>query len=284
LLNFLRQTTQRSVGNETVIRRLILGLAFMAVSTVTVVAKADNERSYDAASVKAVEIAHYLADNSLSITLDEKEFATNLESMSRENQLSYLRSVTLDTLVLRNNLKATELIDTYFNLSVELEDNRNIALAKLYNLYNQHRDTGGKFKEFNKLQTLLTPYLDSIDWVVSHRANLILSLAESYSLDLNTALSNALDAYNSIPNEKSIYVDEAVAESLYLIAYLQNLLNNPEMAVEATEKLISKRLESATSSIHLVNGKILRRRVNSRNLLWRLILNHPLLLVCHNCV
>jgi len=216
----------------------------MAVSTVTVVAKADNERSYDAASVKAVEIAHYLADNSLSITLDEKEFATNLESMSRENQLSYLRSVTLDTLVLRNNLKATELIDTYFNLSVELEDNRNIALAKLYNLYNQHRDTGGKFKEFNKLQTLLTPYLDSIDWVVSHRANLILSLAESYSLDLNTALSNALDAYNSIPNEKSIYVDEAVAESLYLIAYLQNLLNNPEMAVEATEKLISKRLEN----------------------------------------
>ena len=226
------------------IRRLILGLAFLAASTVPVIAKADVVDSNKEASTKAVEIASYLANNSLSITLDEKEFATNLEKMSRENQLTYLRSVTLDTLVLRNNLKASELIDAYLKLSVDLENNRNIALAKLYNLYNQHRDTGGKFKEFNKLQALLAPYLENKDWVVSHRANLILSLAESYSLDLNTALSNALEAYNSIPNEKSIYVDEAVAESLYLIAYLQNLLNNPEMAVEATEKLISKRLEN----------------------------------------
>jgi len=205
-----------------VIRRLILGLAFLAASTVPVIAKADVVDSNKEASTKAVEIASYLANNSLSITLDEKEFATNLEKMSRENQLTYLRSVTLDTLVLRNNLKASELIDAYLKLSVDLENNRNIALAKLYNLYNQHRDTGGKFKEFNKLQALLAPYLENKDWVVSHRANLILSLAESYSLDLNTALSNALEAYNSIPNEKSIYVDEAVAESLYLIAYLQN--------------------------------------------------------------
>ena len=216
----------------------------MAASTVAVVAKADGTNSDNVTSVKAVELAAYLADNSLSITLEEREFTTILKQISGEKKINYLRRVTMDTLALRNKLNAADLIEAYKQAALELNNDRNITLANLYGVYNLHRDTRGKFKEFDKLQASLTPYLENNDWVISHRANLILSIAESYSLDLNTALSNALEAYNSIPNEKSIYVDEAVAESLYLIAYLQNLLNNPEMAVEATEKLISKRLEN----------------------------------------
>jgi len=201
----------------------------MAASTVAVVAKADGTNSDNVTSVKAVELAAYLADNSLSITLEEREFTTILKQISGEKKINYLRRVTMDTLALRNKLNAADLIEAYKQAALELNNDRNITLANLYGVYNLHRDTRGKFKEFDKLQASLTPYLENNDWVISHRANLILSIAESYSLDLN---------------EKSIYVDEAVAESLYLIAYLQNLLNNPEMAVEATEKLISKRLEN----------------------------------------
>jgi len=197
----------------------------MAASTVAVVAKADGTNSDNVTSVKAVELAAYLADNSLSITLEEREFTTILKQISGEKKINYLRRVTMDTLALRNKLNAADLIEAYKQAALELNNDRNITLANLYGVYNLHRDTRGKFKEFDKLQASLTPYLENNDWVISHRANLILSIAESYSLDLNTALSNALEAYNSIPNEKSIYVDEAVAESLYLIAYLQNLLN-----------------------------------------------------------
>jgi len=198
----------------------------------------------ESSAAKAVEVAELIESSKLIITVNDEGFNKELVSLSDKEKIHYLRVTIMDTLGLRNALDSKNLITDYLQLSTKLNDNRNITLANLYSLYDSYRDSGGKFENFNEFKTDLTPYIDSTDWVISHRANLFLSVAESYSLDLNTSLANALDAYNQIPNEKSIYVDEAVIESLELIAYLHNLLNNPEMAVTATEKLINKRLES----------------------------------------
>ena len=212
----------------------------------------------EASAAKAVEVAKRIETSQLRITIDNEQFNKNLISLSDKEKIHYYRVSITDALGLRNALDSKKLIDDYLQLSINSNDKRNITLANLYALYDSHRDSGGKFENFNNLKVDLTPYINSSDWVISHRANLFLSVAESYSLDLNTSLANALNAYNQIPNEKSIYVDEAVIESLELIAYLHNLLNNPEMAVLATEKLINKRLESGyeVDGISLINNLI----------------------------
>ena len=208
--------------------------------------------------LKAVELAENIESSLLVTKISDASFSEKINALNDRQKVELLRITIMDTLVLRNTLDASKWISEYQRLSIEIDDSRNITLANLYQLYNLHKDSGGKFKNFDEFKISLESYLEHSDWVVSHRAKNFLAVAESYSLDLNTSLSNALNAYDKIPNEKSIYVNEAVIESLDLIAYLHNLLNNPEMAVEATEKLIRKRLENGQEidGISLINNLI----------------------------
>ena len=208
--------------------------------------------------LKAVELAKNIEGSLLVTKINDDSFSKKMNALDDRQKVDLLRTTLMDTLGLRNSLNSNKWTSEYRRLSLKINDNRNVSLSKLYQLYEKHRDSGGEFKSFSKFKADLEPYLNHSDWVISHRANVFLSKAESYSLDLNTSLSNALDAYDKIPNEKSIYVDEAVIESLDLIAYLHNLLNNPEMAVEATEKLIRKRLENGQEidGISLINNLI----------------------------
>ena len=207
---------------------------------------------------KAVELAKRIQTKNLITTIDEAQFEDNLSNLSDTAKLDYLRRISTDALSLSNQLSQSKLVETYYAQSLKSKSKRDISLAKLYMLYEKHSDTGGQFNNFDEFHKSLRPYLEDSDWVISHRAKTFLATAESYTLDLNTALSIALEAYNEIPNEQSQFVDEAVIESLDLIAYLHNLLNNPELAVDATEELINRLLAKGydIDGINLINNLI----------------------------
>ncbi len=191
---------------------------------------------------KAVSIAKRVQSKKLITTINEAQFEKELARLNGKEKVDYLRRVTMGSLTLRNQLPQSVLAKQYLQEAVKANEARDLTLSTMFMKYAEHSDTGGKFKDFDELRIKLVPYLDSDDWVVSHRAKIFLAIAESYTLDVNTALSNATEAYGEIPNEQSIYVNEAIIESLSLIAYLHNLLNNPELAVNATEDLINRQL------------------------------------------
>jgi len=207
---------------------------------------------------KAVKLAKRLQSDSLVVTVDTTKFENNLAALPTEEKVNYLRHIAIDSLFLRNQLSQSRLVEAYSKAALRTGNKREIALSNLYALYFKHSDTGGQFNDFEDFRAKIIPYIENSDWVISHRAKLFLAAAESYTLDLNTALSNALEAFNEIPNEQSLFVDEAVIESLDLIAYLHNLLNNPELAVDATEELINRRLEKGyeIDGISLLNNLI----------------------------
>ena len=211
-----------------------------------------------AVAEKAVKLAKRVHSGNLIAALDEARFENKLATLTPEEKVNYLRRTTMDALSLRNQLSHSDLVSAYNEAAQRSNNQREIALSELFALYYEHSDTGGQFTDFESFRIKLTPYLESQDWFVSHRAKVFLATAESFTLDLNTALSNALEALNEIPNEQSPYVDEAVIESLDLIAYLHNLLNNPELAVTATEDLINRRLEKGyeIDGISLINNLI----------------------------
>ena len=233
---------------------LLIGTALL---TGTVASANDTSIMVDI-SENAIKLAKRIQSDNLIATLDETRHKEILASTPQDKRIDYLRRVTMNSLALRNNLNQSDLISAYDQMAIKSGDTRDIALSALYKIYHKHHDTSGQFKNYEEFTVALTPYLESNDWVISHRAKIFLALAESYSLDLNTALANALDAHNDIPNEQSEFVDEAVMESLDIIAYLHNLLNNPEMAIKATEDMINRQIDDGyeIDGISLINNLI----------------------------
>jgi len=211
-----------------------------------------------AVAEKAVKLAKRLQSDSLIVTIDITKFENDLAILPENEKVNYLRHIAMDSLILRNQLPQSRLVEAYSKAALRTENKREITLSNLYALYHKHSDTGGQFNDFEDFRAKITPYIEHSDWIISHRAKVFLATAESYTLDLNTALSNALEAFNEIPNEQSPFVDEAVIESLDLIAYLHNLLNNRELAVDATEELINRRLEKEyeIDGVSLINNFI----------------------------
>ncbi len=209
-------------------------------------------------SKNAVELAQRIQSDVLITSLTEENYQTTLANLPQDKKIDYLRRLAMDALSLRNQLDQSALVKAYTDEAIQRNIQRNIDLSSLYTLYLKHSDTGGQFTDFQIFQTKLIPFLENEDWVVAHRAKIFLATAESFKLDLNTALSHALDAFNDIPNEQSVFVDEAVIESLELIAYLHNLLNNPKLAVAATEDLINQRIKKGyeVDGVSLINNLI----------------------------
>ncbi len=209
-------------------------------------------------SENAVKLAQRIQSDTLVAALTEMDYKDTLAGLPEDKRIDYLRRVAMDALSLRNQLDQSVLVKAYANEAKRRNIQRDIDLSSLYVLYLKHSDTGGQFTDFHIFQTKLIPFLENEDWVIAHRAKVFLATVESFKLDLNTALSNALEALNEIPNEQSEYVDEAVIESLDLIAYLHNLLNNPKLAVAATEDLINRRIEKGydVDGISLINNLI----------------------------
>ena len=209
-------------------------------------------------SKNAVDLAQRIQSDTLVTALTELDYKNTLAGLPEDKRVNYLRRVAMDALSLRNQLDQSALVKAYADEAKQRNIQRDIDLSSLYALYLKHSDTGGQFTDFQIFQTKLIPFLENEDWVIAHRAKVFLATAESFKLDLNTALSHALDAFNDIPNEQSVFVDEAVIESLELIAYLHNLLNNPKLAVAATEDLINRRIEKGydVDGVSLINNLI----------------------------
>lgn len=233
---------------------MMIGIAFL----INVVSHAGDTAIDGAVAERAVELAKRVQSESLIATLDQASFEETFVSLTLQNKVNYLRHVTMGALKNSNQLPLDTLIPLYSDAAYQAKSDRDITLSELYLLYNEHKDTGGQFNDFEGFNTKLVPFLENSDWFISHRAKILLATAESFSLDLNTALANVLGAFNEIPNEQSAYVDEAVIESFDIIAYLYNLLNNPELAVDATETLINRRLEQGyeVDGVSLINNLI----------------------------
>jgi len=152
-----------------------ISVIFTAIMALTSHASASEVES---SAAKALEVAENIESSKLVITVDDKQFNENLVSLDNEEKLHYIRVNTTDALALRNTLDSKILINDYMQLATKLNDKRNIILSNLYTLYDSYRDSSGKFENFDEFKANLRPYIDNTDWVISHRANLFLSVQE----------------------------------------------------------------------------------------------------------
>jgi len=79
------------------------------------------------------------------------------------------------------------------------------------------------------------------DWYVASNAWLLMGILNSFENNPNLALQQVQQAYKKIPNEISPYVTDARILTLEMTTYLNNLLLNPELAIENTAEFIKQK-------------------------------------------
>lgn len=120
-----------------------------------------------------------------------------------------------------------------------------------------------RLQNFSALQenyNEITDYLNSIStdehWLVQFYALRLLSIKHSHMEKKSTALQVAEEALSLIPNEISPETVSARVTATELIAYLQNLQRNKDLALLNTQRLIDLKLEaeSPIDGIELINN------------------------------
>ena len=181
-----------------------------------------------------------LTENVLTISDLELE----LKTLSPQARLRHIRQYASGTLALSNKLPPKEILALYKD-SVTLTDNeRDKGVFKLHSIFLKKFNPAKPVSSLQNIRPALEKETRNKDWFIAHNAYLLLSLVYSFENNPTLALEQAQQAYKLIPNEASPYVTDARILTLTRTTYLNNLLLNPDLAIQNTQKLIEQKREA----------------------------------------
>lgn len=163
-----------------------------------------------------------------------------LVGQTASQRIRLLRHYTQGAITLSNNIDRNSLIKLYEKEVLESGTERDLLTFKLHKAALQNTDPSESFSE-DKFSTELEKAAESSDWYISNNAWLMLALRNSRNFNHSLALQQAQTAYALIPNELSPYVVDARITTLEITTHLNNLMLDPERAIENTAKLISQK-------------------------------------------
>jgi signal transduction histidine kinase/ActR/RegA family two-component response regulator len=140
-----------------------------------------------------------------------------------------------------------------------LKTNDSLSDEKIFTLYKNYFNSGDitvTNSSYEQRRDFLLNSADDSDWYVSFHAKRLLSLTHSNSRQGDLALKAAQEALALIPNVLSDETINARIIATELIAYLQNLKANKDLALINTQRLIDLKLEAdqTIDGIELLNN------------------------------
>jgi signal transduction histidine kinase/CheY-like chemotaxis protein len=130
------------------------------------------------------------------------------------------------------------------------------SLISLFAQYADHHDFSGPTGSKENVKEFLESIPDSEHWFVRLHAMRLLSIVHTFMNQKGVALQIAEDALNVIPNEITAETTNARIAATELIAYLQNLHRNKELALLNTQRLIDLKVEAGypIDGVELLNN------------------------------
>lgn len=184
---------------------------------------------------KVIQEEYLLTDNITS--LDQ----LHINNLSQIEKLRYVRQFAHGAITLSNKLDKEEILKSY-KAAVETA-----GLKRDRDVYNLHRsfletvDLSSPTKNTSQLVDELETATKNKDWFVANNAWLLKSILSSYNNNFNIALQQAHEAYELIPEEISPHVTDARILTLVHTTYLNNLLLDPDLAIQNTAELITQK-------------------------------------------
>ena len=224
------------------IKSNVLGLLLSAICLfISISAYAQSPVISDENAQLAINFSEIIKDKKLLteslLTISD----LNLEALSPEEKLRHLRQHALGVIALSNKLDPKSIFEEYQTAIEEIGNERDKSVYELQFSFFNTVDVRQPNNITDTIINELELAANNEDWFISNNAWLLLSVINSFKNNTNLALQQAQEAYRKIPNDISPYVTDARISTLARTTYLNNLLLNPELAIENTSNLIQQK-------------------------------------------
>jgi signal transduction histidine kinase/FixJ family two-component response regulator len=147
-------------------------------------------------------------------------------------------------------------LNTLNELALKGENPYDRGIVALFTRYSELFNFNNVTENYEDITRYLQEIPKSEHWLVRFHAKRLLSVTHTHKQNNALALQVAEDALALIPNEISEEATHTRISATSLIAYLQNLQFNKELALENTQKLIDLKLEAGKEidGIELLNN------------------------------
>jgi signal transduction histidine kinase len=200
--------------------------------------------------IQAAEIARQIEKDNLILPDTTPADLTAIQDLPISEQVPELRELAWSIISRYSALDLREVSTLYQQAADTSQSKRDQRFANLLSDFSEFFDLESAAIKNEELVAVTRPYTRDVDWFIAHNAWKLLSLVESYDLNYGQSLEYAQYAQQLIPNEISDDATSARIDNTVHIAYLHNLLRDPELAVENTGKL----LELIQGTDHDIDG------------------------------
>jgi len=224
------------------IETVLLSYIFIALSVIaSPQAWAQSDIISEAGAKSALEFGQLIKTEKLLTENVTSLDALDLDTLPPEDRLRHIRQHAHGTIALSNKLDRKAVL-TRYKMAVEASGNdRDRAVFELHKSLLTQIDLSKKNTHSRLLLQKLEVAAEDKDWYVASNAWLLMGILNSFENNPNLALQQVQQAYKKIPNEISPYVTDARILTLEMTTYLNNLLLNPELAIENTAEFIKQK-------------------------------------------
>ncbi len=203
----------------------------------------------DVESVSAISIARQIEELSL-VEINSNEALTKPETSAQA------RKQILEALPSGNQERFDRAVNYYHELADERGSKRDFEIINVYERFSEIYDFQKVGANYFQLTELLEKLSNNNDWLVKFHAKRLLSIVHTHSFKNGSALRVAQEALDIIPNDLSSEAVESRIFAIELLAFLQNVTANKDLALYNTQRLINLKLEAnqPIDGIELINN------------------------------
>lgn len=200
-------------------------------------------------SITATSIANQIEE------LNLVELSSN-QALTKPDNVELARKQILEALSSGNRDRFEKAVAYYHQLAENMDSERDRNVVEVFESFSRIYDFNDLGANYEQLVETLKKHTNNSDWLVSFHAKRLLSFVHTLSFKNGLALRVAQDAIDIIPNDLSSEATESRIFALELLAYLQNITWNKDLALYNTQRLIDLKLEAGQpiDGIELLNN------------------------------
>ena len=189
---------------------------------------------------EAISLANSIYNQNLVISPDLSYANIKFYKKTPTEKLRTLRSISMDALIHRNSLDKLKSIEIYEKEATKQNSQADIEIVNLYKIHQELLILDMQSNEAKALLTDLDLLHTHENWFIANRALILHAEIQGSNGKLGPAINLAQSALSLIPTTPSMETKEAAYETNDIIAYLNTLMNNPKLMLEATQQVITQ--------------------------------------------
>lgn len=240
-------------------RNILFNLKYgFAVATLTALLFLPNYSFAQSASSKTLSEQETISAISIAKQIEEMSLVENNsdQALKQPNSSIEARKQILEALTSGDKERFDAAILFYKGFAIKTNSQRDMNILNVFEKFADLYHFNNIGSNYPKLVRLLESYSNDKDWLVSFHSKRLLSILHTHSYKNSLALQSAQEALDLIPNNISEEAIESRILATELLAYLQNLSANKNLALVNTKRLIDLKLEAnqPIDGIELINN------------------------------